>query len=89
MTDDTTKTDPPEGTGGDNTGDKGTSQDDHEKAFWDRLGSTIEQRVDAVVEKRLKGLRPESGSTGNQRGKGRTTLPGILADLVFGPEKKD
>ena len=88
MTDDT-KTDPAAGNTDGN--DQGTTQntDEHEKAFWDKLGTTIEQRVDAVVEKRLKGLRPAGDSTGNQRGKGRTTLPGILADLVFGPEKKD
>lgn len=87
MTDDPTKTDPPP-TGDGNTGDTGKPTDDHEKAFWDKLGTTIEQRVDAVVEKRLKGLQGKS-ATGDQRTKGRTTLPGFLADLVFGPEKRD
>lgn len=60
----------------------------NEKAFWDRLGQVIETRVDAVVEKRLKGMRDNSTGT-SRTGAKRATLPGMIADLVFGPEKKE
>lgn len=51
--------------------------------FWARL----DERVDAGIERALKKYRSQA-PVGNSR-TGRATLPGILADLVFGPPKGD
>lgn len=60
-----------------------SSNDDPEKGFWERLDKVVEAAADRVVEKRLKSAR----DNGTQRGTGRTTLPKMLADIMFGPEK--
>lgn len=50
-----------------------------EEAYWKKFESRLDTWFDAKVEK----YRGTSSSR-----TGRTTLPGILADLVFGQEKK-
>lgn len=49
---------------------------DAEKAFWGKF----DDRLDAWFERKLKDVR----GTGDQRTGGRTTLSGVLADLMFG-----
>jgi hypothetical protein len=61
------------------------SNDDPEKGFWDKLEKTVERVVGAEVDKRIKTVR--ESATGDKRGNGRTTLPKVLADFIFGPEK--
>lgn len=56
-----------------------------ETAFWDRMGKQIDEKLEAFYAKKLKDFRPNSSSRGN----GRNNLPGIIADIMFGPVKKD
>jgi hypothetical protein len=55
-----------------------------EDGFWKKLADTIDERIDAGIERGLKKHRP----TGAQRTEGRTTIPGIFADIVFGKQKQ-
>jgi hypothetical protein len=55
------------------------SPEDREKAFWDKLTSTIDSRFDAAVERHRK--------PGTSRSGGRTTISSLVADLFFGPPK--
>jgi len=75
MTASTENQDPPEGT--EPANDEGAQA---EAKFWEKFDS----RLDSFFDRKLKQARDSSAS----RGKGRTTLPGILADFMFGPEKK-
>lgn len=61
--------------------------DETEKAFWSKLGKLIDDRVDAGIGRAIEKYRV----TGSSRNGGRTTLPGIMADLMFGkpPAKKE
>lgn len=68
------KTDPPADPG----------PEDQEKAYWDKFGAEFDNRLNAWFDKKREEFRGPSTS----RSGGRTTLPGILADLIFGPEKK-
>lgn len=52
-----------------------------EVKFWDKLSKT----VDEAIEKKIEKYR----GTGNSRTGGRTTLPDMIANLMFGPAKKD
>ena len=77
------KTEPdPQPTGGEpNAGDP----PDAEQAFWDKL----DKRIDAGIGRAI-GEWKKAQPTGTSRtGGGRTSLPSILADLVFGPPKGD
>jgi hypothetical protein len=49
-----------------------------EAAYWEKLTGHLDSWFDAKVEK-YRGTSPTR--------MGRTTLPGILADIVFGPPK--
>lgn len=49
--------------------------DDQEKSFWEKFDA----RIDAAVERNLK----RHAVTGSSR-TGRTTLPAIFADIMFG-----
>lgn len=50
-----------------------------EAKYWE----TFEGRLDAWFDKRIEKMRTTAPSR-----MGRTSLPSILADLMFGPEKK-
>ncbi len=52
--------------------------EDAEKAYW----AKFEGVMDTWFDKKVKTLRETSSSR-----QGRTTLPKVLADIVFGPEK--
>jgi hypothetical protein len=52
-----------------------------EAAFWTRLDERIEAGVNKVIDDRIK----TAGSS--SRNGGRTTLPKIMADLLFPPGK--
>jgi hypothetical protein len=57
---------------------KEPTTEEAEKAYWDKLTAHLDSWFDGKVEK----YRTTSPTR-----MGRTTLPGILADLVFGPPK--
>jgi hypothetical protein len=77
MSDDATKTDPKE--------DPEKTEGDPEKGFWDKLGSLIDERVEKAFDREHE----KRGTVGNSRNDGRTTLPGLIADLMYGKPKKD
>lgn len=55
--------------------------DAKEKSFWDKLGKVVDERVEAAFTKRE--------ATGTSRNKGSNRgLPAVIADFMFGPEKK-
>lgn len=56
-----------------------------ETAFWDKFEKKIDEKLEAFYAKKLKDFRPNTSSRGN----GRNNLPGIIADIMFGPAKKD
>jgi len=56
---------------------------DPETDFWKKF----DERIDAGVKRNLESYQ-KSRSPGSSR-TGRATLPGILADFVFGPATKD
>lgn len=64
-------------------GDKSGGDPNPEESFWKKF----DERIDAAIDRKVDAYRKKAG-TGNSR-TGRTTLPGILADLVFGPASKD
>jgi hypothetical protein len=55
-----------------------------EDGFWKKLADTIDERIDAGIERGLKKHRP----TGSQRTEGRTTIPGVIADIMFGKQRQ-
>ena len=71
--------DPPKNNDGGNSG----TDPNPEESFWKKF----DERIDAAIDRKVADYRKKAG-TGTSRS-GRTTLPGILADLVFGPAPKD
>ena len=67
--------------------DAGTGGDggDPEAQFWAKLDKRLEEGIDRALSKRDKARQ----QPGTSRNGGRTSLPSILADLVFGPPKGD
>ena len=65
-----------------NSGGEGNGPDP-EESFWKKLDERIDEGIKRNVESYRKNARSGTSRTG------RTTLPGILADLVFGPAAKD
>lgn len=64
---------------GQNTDSVDSGTDDVEAKFWTKL----DQRIDAAIDRGVqKYARPAGQRTG------RTTLPGMLANFMFGPEKE-
>lgn len=57
---------------------KEPTPEEAENAFWDKF----ENRLDGWFDKKVEKYRSTSPTR-----MGRTTLPGILADIVFGPPK--
>lgn len=57
------------------------TDDKAEATFWAKLDERIDAAIDRGVQKYA---RP-----GTSRNGGRTTLPGILANIMFGPEKSE
>lgn len=70
------------------SGDPPKDDGDPEAAFWDKLDQHISASVTSAVETKLKEMLPKKDPSG-QRGKGRTTLPSIVADLMGGPFSRD
>lgn len=54
------------------------SPEDQEKLYWEKLTSHLDTWFDGKVKQYQK--------TGQSR-TGRTTLPGLFADMIFGPQK--
>lgn len=54
-----------------------------EDAFWDKLDA----RLDAFVDRKIKSFRDKNPTSTSRGGAGRTTLPSILADVIFGKAK--
>jgi hypothetical protein len=57
-----------------------------EEAFWKKLDERVKANLDSFYKDKLKDFQKNSSS---RTGQGRTTLPGIIANIMFGPEKKD
>ena len=55
------------------------TEDEREAKFWTTLDEHIDGRLNAMIEKH----RTTSGT----RSSGRTTIPGLFADMIFGPAK--
>lgn len=74
----------------DNTNDQGTGDQGTDKsamdAFWAEFDTRIKGHLDGFYKDKIKEFRTKSTSRTEN---GRTTLPGIFASLMFGPEKKD
>jgi hypothetical protein len=54
-----------------------------EKAYWDRNKSELRGVLDQWFDDKVKEAKASTSRNG-----GRSTLPGILANLVFGPADK-
>jgi hypothetical protein len=54
------------------------ANDDPEAGFWAKLDERIDAGISRGIEKHVK--------PGTSRNGGRTTLPGVLADLMFGKQ---
>jgi hypothetical protein len=63
--------------------DSNTGEGDKEAAFWKRLDERIDEGIERGVK---KFVRPGNSRNGGQ---GSTSLPGVLADLIFGKSKAD
>lgn len=56
------------------------TQDDQEEAFWTKF----EGKMDSWFDKKVEKYRGTSTTR-----TGRTTLPGIMANMIFGPDKEN
>jgi hypothetical protein len=70
------------------------SPEDQEKAFWEKMTGTIDSWWDNKMKayENSRANSTSSSSTSSDAGTSRTggkrvTLPGLIADLVFGPQK--
>lgn len=77
--------------------------EDAEKSFWEKMTQTLDARIGEALDKRLKPAATEPPKTdppktdppktepeppGSSRmANKRVTLPGLIADVVFGPSK--
>lgn len=57
--------------------------DDKEKSYWDKLGQVIDDKIEAAFKKR------EPTGTSRNSGTNPRGIPQIVADFMFGPDKKD
>ena len=67
--------------------------EEQEKAFWEKLTGTI----DSWWDNKMKAYESQRGNSGSsstapdpgtsRTGGKRVTLPGLIADIVFGPSK--
>lgn len=76
------KTPEPNKDGGEGTPEG--SEPDQAEAFWGEHKTRTRGILDEWFEDKKKELR----EMGTSRTGGRTTLPGLLANIMFGPEKK-
>lgn len=53
-----------------------SAEDAAEKSFWEKLDARIDAGVDRAIEKHVRNRDSRNG--------GRPTLPGMLADMMFG-----
>lgn len=60
-----------------------TEGEDPEAGFWKKFDERLSAGVGAAIDSKLKEFRETSNSR-----TGRKTLPGFIADFMFGPEKK-
>lgn len=79
---------------------KEPTQEEAEKAFWDKFGSNLEGVLDRWAEKREKAQAgkdktdppkdpaPDKGTGTSRTGGKRVTLGSLFADAVFGPPKE-
>lgn len=64
---------------------KETQENDDESKFWEKMGSLIDERVDAGIARTIDKYKV----TGSSRNGGRTTLPEIMANVIFGKAKTE
>jgi hypothetical protein len=65
--------------------DPKTAEPDAEESFWAKLDEKVKASVNGAIDEKLEAVRQTSAS----RGTGRRTLPGLIADFVFPPDKSD
>lgn len=63
------------------------SDDDREKSFWDKLGKTIDERIEAGFKKEAAN-RTRNAPSGTSRGTSRRTLPDMIADIMW-PKREE
>lgn len=83
MTD--SQTNPPTDPPANDTSTSG-SDDDREKTFWDKLGKTIDDRIEAGFKKHQP--QRSQPATGTSRGTSRRTLPDMIADIMW-PKREE
>lgn len=66
--------------------DGGNQEPDAMEAFWTEFDKRVKGHLDGFYKDKIKEFRQTRTSRTDN---GRTTLPGIFASLMFGPEKKD
>lgn len=82
-----TQTQNSEGQGNQSEGGSAQADDQkREEGFWKIFEERTEKVVKGVLEKERKANPPAAGT---RRTQARQTLPGLIADIVFGPEKND
>ena len=59
---------------------------DAEETFWSKFDEKLKAGVSGVVDEKLQAIRQNASASRNG---GRKTLPSIIADFVFGPDKTD
>lgn len=65
------------------TPDTNTEPSDEEKAYWEKFSGVL----DSWWDNKIKTYREERPTGTSRTGNKRVTLPGLIADIVFGPEK--
>lgn len=57
-----------------------------EAAYWEKMGKLMDERISGTIDKKLKEFF--KGREGSRSEKGRTTIPSLLADFMYGPTKQ-
>lgn len=90
--DKTTSTTPDNGNGNGNEGGNGNGTNDDtdaakaEEAFWSKFEEKFSGLLESFFEKKKKELiRPSTSRTGESR----PTIARVMANIMYGPEKKD
>lgn len=68
-----------------NQGNDAPDTDETEQKYWDKLGKLIDERIDAGITRSVD----KYTKSGQSRNGGRTTIPEIIAGIMWGPTKKD
>jgi hypothetical protein len=70
--------------------EKQPTPEETEKAYWEKMRSNLDEWWSGTMKKyedERKTTPPKSEPGTSRTGGKRVTLPGLIADMVFGPEK--